>query len=114
MIYDKYGFIFENEDLYYLEPTRFIEVDTVITDIALFSKNLGINYNILEFSVSFNRRTNQEARAILKYLDDKAGFASQPTVFPKTPLKMIPCTAFFLDWLIASLSSLKYETTSNK
>ena len=45
---DKYGFIFENEDLYYLEPTRFIEVDTVITDIALFSKNLGINYNILK------------------------------------------------------------------
>ena len=38
-----------------------------------YSKD-GINYNILEFSVSFNRRTNQEARAILKYLDDKAGF----------------------------------------
>ena len=40
-------------------------------------------------------------------LDDKAGFASQPTEFPKTPLKMIPCTAFFLDWLIDNLSSLK-------
>jgi len=38
-----------------------------------YSKD-GINYNILEFSVSFNRRTNQEARAILKFLDDKAGF----------------------------------------
>ncbi|REE79959.1 transglycosylase-like protein with SLT domain [Lutibacter oceani] len=44
----KYGFIFEDEDLYYLKPTRFIEVDTAITDIALFSKNLGINYNILK------------------------------------------------------------------
>ena len=38
-----------------------------------YSKD-GINYNILEFSISFNRRTNQEARAILKFLDDKAGF----------------------------------------
>ena len=38
-----------------------------------YSKD-GINYNNLEFTVSFNKRTNQEARAILKYLDDKAGF----------------------------------------
>jgi phage-related protein len=38
-----------------------------------YSKD-GINYNTLEFSVSFNKRTNQETRAILKYLDDKAGF----------------------------------------
>ena len=38
-----------------------------------YSKD-GINYNILEFSISFNSRTNQEAKAILKFLDDKAGF----------------------------------------
>ena len=38
-----------------------------------YSKD-GINYNNLEFTISFNKRTNQEARAILKYLDDKAGF----------------------------------------
>jgi phage-related protein len=38
-----------------------------------YSKD-GINYNSLEFTVSFKKRTNQEAKAILKYLDDKAGF----------------------------------------
>ncbi|RXP53222.1 lytic transglycosylase domain-containing protein [Lutibacter sp. HS1-25] len=43
-----YGFIFDNEDLYVLEPTKTIKVDTVITDIALFSKNLGINYKIMK------------------------------------------------------------------
>tara|TARA_R110001583_G_scaffold4351_5_gene25301 strand:+ start:36943 stop:37827 length:885 start_codon:yes stop_codon:yes gene_type:complete len=45
---DKYGFIFEKEDLYKLEPSKIIEVDTIITDIALFSKGLGINYKTLK------------------------------------------------------------------
>ena len=44
----KYGFLFENEDLYKLEPTRIIEVDTIISDIAQFSKGLGINYKVLK------------------------------------------------------------------
>jgi len=44
----KYGFLFDQEDLYQLTPTRIIEVDTVITDIAIFSKNLGINYKVLK------------------------------------------------------------------
>ena len=44
----KYGFIFDNEDLYNLKPTTLIEVDSVITDIAVFSKNLGINYKIMK------------------------------------------------------------------
>lgn len=45
---EKYGFLFDQEDLYQLTPTRIIEVDTVITDIAIFSKNLGINYKVLK------------------------------------------------------------------
>jgi len=44
----KYGFIFEKSDLYKLKPTKQIKVDTVITDIARFSKNLGINYKTLK------------------------------------------------------------------
>jgi len=44
----KYGFIFEKEDLYKLEPVKLIEVDTAITNIAQFSKDLGINYKILK------------------------------------------------------------------
>jgi len=43
-----YGFIFEKDDLYVLEPTKTIKVDTVITNIALFSKNLGVNYKIMK------------------------------------------------------------------
>jgi len=44
----KYGFIFEEDDLYNLVKTKTIKVDTVITDIARFSKKLGINYKILK------------------------------------------------------------------
>jgi len=45
---EKYGFIFDNEDLYNLEPTKLIKVDSVISNIAVFSKNLGINYKVLK------------------------------------------------------------------
>ena len=45
---EKYGFVFEEEDLYTLAPTRLIEVDTAIADIARFSKDLGINYKIMK------------------------------------------------------------------
>lgn len=44
----KYGFIFENNDLYNLTPTKTIKIDSAITNIALFSKKLGINYKILK------------------------------------------------------------------
>lgn len=44
----KYGFIFDDNDLYELQPTRLIEVDTAITDIARFSKELGINYKVMK------------------------------------------------------------------
>ena len=44
----KYGFIFETEDLYNLKPTTFIEIDSAITNIAVFSKELGINYKIMK------------------------------------------------------------------
>ena len=54
------------------ENVRLFSTDMKNSTIE-YSKD-GINYNSLEFSVSFNKRTNQEARAILKYLDDKAGF----------------------------------------
>ena len=44
----KYGFIFDKEDLYNFDATKLIEVDTVITDIARFSKDFGINYKVLK------------------------------------------------------------------
>lgn len=45
---EKYGFIFEKEDLYTATPTRIIEVNTPIADIAQYSKDLGINYKIMK------------------------------------------------------------------
>lgn len=40
----KYGFVFDKSDLYTLEKTKEIEVDTAITNIATFAKNYGLNY----------------------------------------------------------------------
>jgi phage-related protein len=37
-------------------------------------QNDGINKTVLAFDFSFTNRSDKEARAILKYLDDKAGF----------------------------------------
>tara|TARA_R110001583_G_scaffold5921_4_gene31224 strand:+ start:15775 stop:16701 length:927 start_codon:yes stop_codon:yes gene_type:complete len=53
-----YGFIFEKEDLYTLESTKIIEVDTAITNIAQFSKDLGINYKILKEHNPWLRENN--------------------------------------------------------
>lgn len=44
----KYGFEFDQEDLYTLPKTRTVKVDTVITNIASFAKNFGTNYKELK------------------------------------------------------------------
>ena len=44
----KYGFIFDNEDLYTHTKTRLIKVDTVISNITLFAKKFGITYKELK------------------------------------------------------------------
>jgi len=45
---EKYGFQFDKEDLYNLEATKIVKVDTAITDIALFAQNFGTNYKELK------------------------------------------------------------------
>ncbi|MDD3722784.1 MAG: lytic transglycosylase domain-containing protein [Lutibacter sp.] len=45
---EKYGFIFEKEDLYDATPIKIIEVNTPIADIAQYAKDLGINYKIMK------------------------------------------------------------------
>jgi len=45
---NKYGFIFDKEDLYNEVKTKSIEIDTVITDLASFAKDQEINYKILK------------------------------------------------------------------
>jgi len=44
----KYGFIFDQEDLYTHTKTRVIKVDTVISNITLFAKKFGITYKELK------------------------------------------------------------------
>lgn len=44
----KYGFYFDEEDLYVLKPTYIVKVDTVIKNIALFAKNFDTNYKELK------------------------------------------------------------------
>ena len=63
---NKYGFIFDKEDLYDLEETKIIKVDTAITDIAAFSKSLGINYKILKTHNSWLRenKLNNKSRKL--------------------------------------------------
>ncbi|PCI03055.1 MAG: murein transglycosylase [Flavobacteriaceae bacterium] len=39
-----YGFEFDQEDLYNLSNTRIVQVDTTITNIARFAKNMGTSY----------------------------------------------------------------------
>jgi hypothetical protein len=45
---EKYGFQFEDEDLYNIKPSYTIKVDTVITNIALFAKTYNTNYKELK------------------------------------------------------------------
>jgi hypothetical protein len=45
---EKYGFEFDQDDLYVLKPTYVVQVDTVITDIAVFAQNFDTNYKELK------------------------------------------------------------------
>lgn len=44
----KYGFIYDETDLYTMSKTKTVKVDTVITNIASFAKGFGINYKELK------------------------------------------------------------------
>lgn len=45
---NKYGFIFDREDLYVLPSSYPVKVDTAIVNIALFAKKFGTNYKELK------------------------------------------------------------------
>ena len=45
---EHYGFVFEKEDLYQLEKTKLVRVDTAISNIALFAKTMDCNYKELK------------------------------------------------------------------
>lgn len=45
----KYGFVFEKEDLYTLQKTKTIKIDSAITNITSFANKFGMNYK--EFKI---------------------------------------------------------------
>jgi phage-related protein len=66
-------FYFKTDLVYGLDTkTRFLTNDFK-NSTKEYEKD-GINYNELEFEVNFSKRSLREATAILKFLDDKAGY----------------------------------------
>jgi hypothetical protein len=59
---ENYGFNLHPENLYENLPTRTLEIDSSITDLAEFAKNEGVNYKILKIHNPWLRE---------KFLDNK-------------------------------------------
>ena len=53
----KYGFTILPDDMYEILPTKKIEIDSSITDLAAFAKGQGINYKILKLHNPWLRET---------------------------------------------------------
>ncbi len=62
----KYGFVFDNDDLYYPVKTYEIKVDTAINNIATFAKDLGVTYKELKLVNPWLRETklNNKSRKV--------------------------------------------------
>ncbi|MDT0690231.1 lytic transglycosylase domain-containing protein [Salegentibacter sp. F188] len=63
----KYGFQFEDDDLYKHIPTRKVEVDTVVRNFADFAKGFGINYKILKIHNPWLREAHLNNASRKKY-----------------------------------------------
>lgn len=65
---EKYGFIYDQEDLYTYPQTYEVEVDTAITNIANFAKNYGITYKQLKLVNPWLRenKLNNKSRKLYK------------------------------------------------
>lgn len=64
---EKYGFVYEQEDLYALKPTRVIEVDTAITNIMRFAKNYGLTYKEFKIYNPWLRENHLNNRSRKRY-----------------------------------------------
>lgn len=64
----KYGFEFDEEDLYKLPNTQIVEVDTVIRNIASFAKKFKTNYKELKLHNAWLRenKLNNKSRKLYK------------------------------------------------
>jgi len=63
----KYGFNFNNGDLYNYIPTYKVEVDTAVTDFSAFAKRFGINYKILKIHNPWLRERHLNNKSRKKY-----------------------------------------------
>ena len=62
----KYGFSFDQEDLYTMPKTKTIKVDTTIVNIASFARTLGISYKELKIHNAWLRenKLNNKSRKV--------------------------------------------------
>ncbi|MCI2227985.1 lytic transglycosylase domain-containing protein [Polaribacter sp. MSW13] len=62
----KYGFVYDEKDLYTLAETKIVKVDTAISNIALFAKKFGITYKELKLHNSWLRenKLNNKSRKL--------------------------------------------------
>jgi membrane-bound lytic murein transglycosylase D len=65
---EKFGFEITKQDLYELYPTRKIEIDTTITNLADFAIRQGVNYKILKLYNPWLRDIKLENKIRKKYL----------------------------------------------
>ncbi|WP_431135253.1 lytic transglycosylase domain-containing protein [Psychroserpens mesophilus] len=74
----KYGFNFNEEDLYTSVPTYKVEVDTAVTNFSQFAKKFSINYKILKLHNPWLREPHLNNKSGKKYNIDipKDGFYS--------------------------------------
>lgn len=66
----KYGFNFEEEDLYQPIAVRKVEVDTAVTNFAQFAREFDINYKILKIHNPWLREAHLKNQSRKQYLID--------------------------------------------
>ncbi|MDT0686719.1 lytic transglycosylase domain-containing protein [Autumnicola psychrophila] len=76
----KYGFQFEDDDLYQHIPTRKVEVDTVVHDFPDFAKKFGINYKILKIHNPWLREAHLNNASRKKYEIDIPEEGNYPAI----------------------------------
>ena len=63
----KYGFVFDESDLYTLPETKTVKVDTAIANIALFAKKFGITYKELKLHNAWLRENKLNNKSRKEY-----------------------------------------------
>ncbi len=64
----QYGFEISKQDLYENLPTKKVEIDSSITDLAQFAKTQGVNYKILKLHNPWLRDKKLENKSKKKYI----------------------------------------------